>query len=83
MENSAESIIWFSPKNCAGPSKRRAGSTLRRTRWPEMRAPIAKVVALKMTLVGEMMNTAENSGDKAAVRLIGEATETLSGIRDA
>jgi hypothetical protein len=46
----------------------------------EMRAPIAKVVALKMMLVGEMMSTAENSGDKAAVRLIGEAIETLSGF---
>jgi hypothetical protein len=46
----------------------------------KMRAPIAKVVALKMTLVGEMMSSAENSGDKAAVRLVGEAIETLNGL---
>jgi hypothetical protein len=46
----------------------------------EMRAPIAKVVALKMILAGETMNSAQNSGDQPAVRLIGEAIATLSGL---
>jgi hypothetical protein len=46
----------------------------------EMREPIAQVVALKMMLAGETMSAAQNSGDKAAVRLVGEAIETLNGF---